>query len=267
MKRIRQALTFLRSAAPRHLHMVMLVTLLLVIFPGSARAALADIILLLQNITSTLQNGIGTALSGIKAVNNNMMNLQQQVIWPLNAINQVKASGNAIKNHYQNLFAQAASVPLTSATLVNPSQLEAAFRSGNSRNLVQVQAAYTKVYGQVPPATNAPAMDRNMMDMDDAAAAASLKTTVISDQNSAQMVARADALEAEAVASAPGSAPLLTAQAQVANLANQAYLAKMLAADLRLEATKLAHDNAIRKKSAASARGLGLQMQQLLTHP
>jgi hypothetical protein len=267
MKRIRQALTFLRSQAPRYLHMVMLVTLLLVIFPGSARAALADIILLLQNITSTLQSGIGTALSGIKAVNNNVMNLQQQVIWPLNAINQVKASGNAIKNHYQNLFAQAASVPLTSATLVNPSQLEAAFRSGNSRNLVQVQAAYTQVYGQVPPATNAPAMDRNMMDMDDAAAAASLKTTVISDQNSAQMVARADALEAEAVASAPGSAPLLAAQAQVANLANQAYLAKMLAADLRLEATKLAHDNAIRKKSAASARGLGLQMQQLLTHP
>jgi hypothetical protein len=267
MKRIRQALTFLRRQAPRHLHMLMLLTMLLVIFPGSARAALADIILLLQNITSTLQNGIGTALSGIKAVNNSVMNLQQQVIWPLNAINQAKASGNAIKSHYQNLFAQAANIPLTSATLVNPSQLEAAFRSGNSGNLVQVQSAYTQVYGQVPQATNAPAMDRNMMDMDDAAAAASLKTTVISDQNSAQMVARADALEAEAVASAPGSAPLLTAQAQVANLANQAYLAKMLAADLRLEATKLAHDNAIRKKSAASARGLGLQMQQVLTHP
>jgi hypothetical protein len=110
-------------------------------------------------------------------------------------------------------------------------------------------------------------MDRNMMDMDDAAAAASLKTTVISDQNSVQMLARADALEAQAVAAAPGSAPLLTAQAQVANLANQAYLAKMLAADLRLEATKLAHDNAIRKKNAASTRGLRLQMQQVLTHP
>ena len=267
MKRIGQALTFLRRQALRHLYMLAPLTMLLVIFPGSAQAAVADIILLLQNITSTLQNGIGTALSGIKAVNNNVMNLQQQVIWPLSAINQAKASGNAIRSHYQNLFAQAASIPLASATLANPSQLEAAFRSGNSGNLVQVQAAYTQVYGQVPPATNAPAMDRNMMDMDDAVAAASLKTTVISDQNSAQMVGRAGALEAQAVASAPGSAPLLTAQAQVANLSNQAYLAKMLAADLRLEATKLAHDNAIRKKSAASTRSLRLQMQQALTHP
>ena len=101
----------------------------------------------------------------------------------------------------------------------------------------------------------------------DAAAAGSLKTTVISDQNSAQMLAHADTLEAQAVASAPGSAPLLTAQAQVANLANQAYLAKMLAADLRLEATKLAHDNAIRKKSAASTGILRQQLQQVLTHP
>jgi hypothetical protein len=267
MKRISQALNFLRRHALRHFHMLTLLAMLLVILPGSARAALADIISLLQNITSTLQNGIGTALSGIKAVNNNVMTLQQQVIWPLSAINQVKASGNAIKNHYQSLFAQAARIPLTSATLVNPSQFEAAFRGGKAGNLMQVQSTYMRVYGQIPPATNAPAMDRNMMDMDDAAAAASLKTTVISDQNSVQMMAHADTLEAQAVASAPGSAPLLTAQAQVANLANQAYLAKMLAADLRLEATKLAHDNAVRKKSAASTGILRQQLQQVLSHP
>jgi hypothetical protein len=267
MKRIPQALKFLRRQALGHLHMLTLLAMLLVIFPGSARAAVADIILLLQNITSTLQNGIGNALRGIKTVNNDVMNLQQQVIWPLSAINQVRASGSAIRNHYQNLFAQATSIPLTSATLVNPSQLEAAFRSASSGNLIQVQGAYTRVYGQVPVATNAPAIDRNMMDMDDAAASASLKTTVISDQNSGQMLANADTLEAQAVSSAPGSAPLLTAQAQVANLVNQAYLAKMLAADLRLEATKLAHDNAIRKKSAASTGILRQQLQQVLTHP
>jgi hypothetical protein len=267
MKRICQQPTFLRRQALRHLCILTLLTTLLVTFPVSAKATVADIILLLQNITSTLQNGIGTALSGIKAVNNNVMNLQQQVIWPLSAINQAKSSGSAIKSHYQNLFAQAASIPLTSATLVNPLQLEAAFRSGNSGNLIQVQAAYTQVYGRIPSATNAPAMDRNLMDMDDAAATASLKTTVISDQNSRQMLTQAGVLEAKALASAPGSAPLLTAQAQVANLANQAYLAKMLAAELRLEATKLAHDNTVRKKSAVSTGTLRQQLQQVLSHP
>jgi hypothetical protein len=267
MKRIPQALKLIGRQGVRHIHLLALLAALLLVMPVSAQAAVADIISLLQNITSTLQNGIGTALSGIKAVNSNVMNLQQQVIWPLTAINQIRASGNAIRNHYQNLFAQTARIPLTSATLVNPLELEAAFRSESSGNLIQVQGAYTRVYGQVPSAANAPAVDRNMMDMDDAAAAGSLKTTVISDQNSAQMLAHADTLEAQAVASAPGSAPLLTAQAQVANLANQAYLAKMLAADLRLEATKLAHDNAIRKKSAASTGILRQQLQQVLTHP
>lgn len=267
MKRICRGLDCLSRHALRHIHLLALLAALLLAMPGSARAAVADIISLLQTITSTLQNGIGTALTGIKTVNINVMNLQQQVLWPLSAINQVRASGSAIKNHYQGLFAQAARIPLTSATLANPSQLEAALRSATSGNLNQVQGAYTRVYGQVPPATNAPVVDRNMMDMDDAAAASSLKSTVISDQNSGRMLARADSLEAQAIASVPGSAPLLTAQAQAANLANQAYLAKMMAADLRLEATKLAHDNAIRKKSAATTGTLRQQLQQVLTHP
>ena len=267
MKRVLRALDCLSHHALRHFHLLALMAALLLAMPSPARAAVADIISLLQTITSTLQNGIGTALSGIKTVNSSVMNLQQQVVWPLTAINQVRASGIAIKNHYQNLFAQAATIPLSSAGLVNPSQLETAFRSAMSGNLIQVQGAYARVYGQVPAATNAPALDRNMMDMDDAAATASLKTAVISDQNTERMLADANTLETQAVASAPGSAPLLTAQAQVANLVNQAYLAKMLAADLRLEATKLAHDNAIRKKSAASTGALRQQLQQVLTHP
>ena len=57
------------------------------------------------------------------------------------------------------------------------------------------------------------------------------------------------------------------AEARTLRFVPQANLAKLLAADLRLEATRLAHDNAVRKKSAASARSLQQQMQQLLTHP
>jgi hypothetical protein len=267
MNRIFQALNCTGRRALRHIHLLALLAALLLAMPSSARASVADIISLLQTIMSTLQTGIGTALSEINTVSNNVMNLQQQLIWPLAAINQIRAAGNAIKNNYRNIFAQVARIPLTSATLVNPSQLEAAFRSASSTNLIQIQGAYTHVYGQVPAATDAPAMDRNMMDMDDAAATASLKTSVISDQNSGQMLISADTLEAQALTAAPGSAPFLTLQAQIANLANQAYLEKILAADLRLEATQLAHDNAIRKKSAASTTTLRQQMQQVLTHP
>ena len=64
------------------------------------------------------------------------------------------------------------------------------------------------------------------------------------------MLSVADGLEQQAAAAAPGSAPMLTAQAQVANLQNQAMLQRMLAAELRQEATRLAHSNALRKRSA-----------------
>ena len=44
---------------------------------------------------------------------------------------------------------------------------------------------------------------------------------------------------------------MLATQAAVANLETQAYLAKVLSAELRQEAGKLAHQNALLKQSAA----------------
>jgi tRNA A37 threonylcarbamoyltransferase TsaD len=81
------------------------------------------------------------------------------------------------------------------------------------------------------------------------------------------MLGVADSLEQQAGQTAPGAAPLLTAQAQVANLQNQAYLQKMLAAELRQEATRLAHDNAMLKSGAAANRNLRNNMQQILSRP
>jgi hypothetical protein len=59
-------------------------------------------------------------------------------------------------------------------------------------------------------------------------------------------------MEQQAAAAAPGSAPLLAAQAQVAQLQSQAMLHRLLAAQLRQEAALLAHDNALRKQGADS---------------
>jgi len=89
----------------------------------------------------------------------------------------------------------------------------------------------------------------------------------VADQASGRLLTLADTLETQTGNSAPGSAPMLAVQAQIANLENQAYLAKMLAADLRTEATKLAHGNAILKQSAENARNLRLQMQQVVSQP
>ena len=92
-----------------------------------------------------------------------------------------------------------------------------------------------------------------------------LKTATASDQGSQQMLSIADSLEQQAAASAPGSAPIVTAQAAAANLQNQAMLQRLLAAELRQDAARLAHANALRKQSADANRQLRNNLLQILS--
>jgi hypothetical protein len=267
MKRICDLLRPPSLWTKRHLYLLPLLLALVLLMPASARASVADIISLLQTITSTLENGIGGALSDIKSLNASIGNLHQQVVWPIAAINQARGFVVAAENQYRSLLAQVRAFNVNSATLTNPTRLEALIRSGNAGTLSQVQPAYVQIYGPVPPSTDAQILERSMMDMDDASAVASLKTATISDQSSSRVLKLADAIANQTINTAPGAAPLLTTQAQVANLESQAYLSKMLAADLRAEATKLAHDNAVRKRNATNTRTLQLQMQKAVTLP
>ena len=244
------------------------VVIALCLLPPTATAAgVGDILSLIKTITSTLQGAIGGALSGIQTLNSTINNFRQQVIWPLAEINQARAFVNSTRAQYGSLMTQIQAVKNSSATLTNPSQLESVFRSAQAPNIAQLQRAYTAVYAPVPSATDAKPIQRNMMDMDDALAMASLKTTVISDQTTGGMLTLADSLEQQSASAAPGSGPMLATQAQVADLETQAYMAKMLAAELRQEAAKLAHQNTLLKQSAASTRNLQNQVQQVLTHP
>jgi hypothetical protein len=103
--------------------------------------------------------------------------------------------------------------------------------------------------------------------MDDALAIGSLKTSVLSDQTTQGMLTLADSIEQQSATAAPGSGPILAAEAQVASIESQAYLAKVLASELRQEAAKLAHQNTLLKQSAAATSNLQNQIQQVLAHP
>ena len=105
-----------------------------------------------------------------------------------------------------------------------------------------------------------------MVDIDDALGQENLKTTLIADQGQDVVLATADQMENQIAVSAPGSAPFLTAQAQVANLRCQAFMQKMLAADLRQEAGRIAHDNVLVKRRATSIGNLNQFVSGALTH-
>jgi prepilin-type N-terminal cleavage/methylation domain-containing protein len=65
-----------------------------------------------------------------------------------------------------------------------------------------------------------------------------------------QMMAAADAIENEGVNMAPGSAPFLAAAGITASVKSQAMMQRMIAAAIRQEAARVAHDNTVRKRNA-----------------
>lgn len=235
--------------------------------PATAMAGMGDILSLLQTITSTIQGAIGGALSDIQRVETLLIHYRQEIIWPLAALNQTKSFVSSIRSQYGHLMFGIVNVRNNSATLVPPAQLESLFRGGQSGSLGQLQPAYFSVYTAVPNPSNANLVQRNMMDMDDALAMGSLKTTVLSDQTTQSVLTMADSIEQQSADGAPGSGPMIATQAQIAELETQALMAKVLASELRAEAAKLAHENAWFKQSSASVQNLQNQLQQVFSQP
>ena len=245
---------------------VAVITLCLI--PSNTRAqGIGDLLLLLHTITSTLQGPVGDALSEMRKVSAAVNNFRQQIIWPLALINQTRSFVSATRAHYTGLMSQIEGIKNNSATLALPMQLESVFRNAQSGSMGQIPSVYAQVYQPVALAGNAQPMQRNLMDIDDAMSMDSLKTAMVSDQTTQGMLTLADSLEQQAMTAAPGSASMITAQARIADLETQAQLAKMLAAQLRQEATKLAHQNATLKHSATTTQNLFNQIQQVLAHP
>ena len=239
----------------------------MVLMPVAANAGIGDIISLLTTITGTLNNGVGQVLGGIQTINTTAANLEQQVVWPVAQINNARSFVAQVRTQFGTLAGQIHGIETNSATLVNPSRLESLLRSRQAATVNRISASYTQIYQPLPQSDQATIAQRNLMDVDDALALGALKTATVSDEASDQMLTVADGLEQQAGLSAPGSASILTAQAQAANLHSQAMLQRLLAAELRQEAARLGHANALRKQSANAARDLRNNLQQILTTP
>ena len=110
--------------------------------------------------------------------------------------------------------------------------------------------AYYRTYGAVPASADADQLTRNLIDIDDAMTLGTLKTLKASDRTSDLILQSGNQIEDQARSAAPGSAPFLTAASVAANIQSQAMMQKMLAAMIRQEAARIAHDNTRRKREA-----------------
>jgi hypothetical protein len=218
----------------------------------------------IQAVLNVINGVVRTALNSINSARTAINSLHQSVAWPTQLINQARAQVTQIVGQYRNLMQGILTVNLSSATLPVPQRLEQVIRDRQTSDFGTLITDYASAYGPVPAAAAASGPDRAMTDMDDALALDNLKTLKETDEAGGLILQAADQLEDGSGQAAPGSAPFLTATAVVASIQSQALTQKMLAAELRQEAARLAHENALCKHAAISTSELGSQIINLL---
>ena len=216
-------------------------------------AAAAAVVSLIVNTIGSLLGTANGLLGSINGFVQALANLWQNVVYPINLINQALAMVNQLIAQFRGLVAAIDNVNVRSATLPNPSSLEAIMRNRSVGDFAQFDQAFRTTFQPLPPATDIHPGDRQRVDMSDALAMDTLKTLKASDQVVQQTLQASQIIEDEAAQAAPGSAAYLTGAGLIAAVENQATMQRMLAAELREEAAILAHSNAIRKRQADMA--------------
>jgi hypothetical protein len=230
--------------------------------PPPAHASIFDVF---GELFGTIQSDIGGSLKAINQIEQQVQQLYQTTMWPLAALNQARGFVATSISSFRNQMNQVFSTRYSSAVTPGPQQFESILHGRMSSQIPALGASFSANYGTVPRLNNAAPQDRLMMDMDDALGQENLKTTLIADQGADTILNTANQMENQVAVTTPGSNPYLSAQAQVANLRCQAYMQKMLAAELRQEAGRLAHDNALLKRRTTITGGINSLITGALT--
>jgi len=217
----------------------------------------------LATIASTLSNVIGGGLNSILSVDRTIQNFEQTVVWPQQLIAQARTLVGTI----QGLFSQiqgVTSIPVASATLPSTQQLESNLLSADANQIGNTSPNYTAVYGPVPDQTSAPQNVRNMIDMSDAVAQDAMKRAIEIDNLANLELQAANQINQSIQAAAPGSAPIIEAQADAWLVRANAYTQAALADLMRVRAIDLANAGADVKMGATNASNLQQKIQQML---
>ena len=220
-------------------------------------AAAAGVVALITNTIGALFGTANGLLGSISNFLQAFVNLWQNIVYPIALINQSRMLVTQLITQFRGLITAIDNINVRSATLPNPSALEAIMRNGLIADFGQLNQSYRTTYQQLPPVTDIDPGDRQRVDMSDALAMDTLKTLKASDDIVNQTLQASQIIEDEAAEAAPGSAAYLTGAGMVAAVENQAMMQRMLAAELREEAAILAHTNAIRKRQADMANQFG----------
>jgi hypothetical protein len=240
------------------------IVLTLVVMPPQAKAQ-GGIIPAIQAVLKILNTLILPVVNSIHGTRSANSTFYQTTVWPVPSINQSNSLVLQMIGQYRNLMSGILSVNLRSATLPAPQSMETLIRDHQVNNFVGLTQSFNSTYRTIPTATDANQSDRDMSDFDDALTLDSLKTLKASDSATDLELQAADSIESAASQAFPGSTPFSTATATSSSIRSQALTQKMLAAELRQEAARIAHQNGLRKRGAmftTQLRGFIMNLSQ-----
>jgi hypothetical protein len=250
---------------------VALLLLALMIVPLSSRGQLgldpccAIISAGLNAISGLLKSVVAKPLSQIQQIEQQASSFEQQVVFPTAAINNARSVATQLQAQMGQIN-QLFRLPVNSATLPTPQQLEQSLLSHNPQSLAQVSQNYGAVYGTVMAPTDAPQPVRDLVDMSDAEAQAALKKAVELDALADVELAVADQINKQIQTAAPGSAPILEAQASAWLVRANAYTQSAMAEVLRVRSIDLANSGAQFKFNATDVNTLRNNTGQAMGH-
>jgi hypothetical protein len=225
---------------------------------------IAAILAGLQSINNTLNSAVGAPLKVINNIERQEQQFQQQVLYPLSAINSAKQMATGFTNSFTS-FRQLGTMNISSASLPNPQQLEQQMLSGNPNDISTIESAYQNVFAPLPATTAVPENIEYQIDMGDAQAQDALKKAIELDAFAARELEVAQKLNDQIAASAAGSAPILDAEASAWIVQGNAYTQMGMAELLRLNSAGLSNRSGELKDSTNQMQNLNQQLQQTLT--
>jgi len=237
----------------------------LVVTPPQAQAQ-GGIIQAIQAVLKVLNTLILPVVNSIHGTRSANSTFYQTTVWPVQSISQANAQVLQMMGQYGNLMSRILGINLRSATLPAPQSMEALLRDHQVNNFAGLTQSFNSTYRTIPTPTDASQADRDMADFDDALTLDSLKTLKASDSATDLELQAANSIESAAGQAAAGSTPFLTATATTSSIRSQALTQKMLAAELRQEAARIAHQNGLRKRGAMFTTQLRGTIMNLSKH-
>ena len=217
----------------------------------------------LSTISHLLRSAVAAPLTAIQQLQQSAVNFEQQVVFPIAAINQARA----LAVEAQSRFAQMrhiSQLSVASATLPASQQLERVLLAANPNDVLQIADNYSVLYGTVMPATDAPQSLRDLVDITDAEAQAAMKKAVEIDALADLELQAAEQINQQLQTSAPGSAAILEAQTSAWVVRANAYSQSAMAELVRVRSIELANQGAQMKFSATHTKTLYSNGTQLL---